>query len=499
MQQLLVLVLLGVLFCVNGQLDPRWKLVWSDEFNGDALDTTKWTARDQEGYTNNGELEWNSPEQVYVSNGTLIIKSNPNTTHSGFKYASGYLDTSGKWSATFGRYEIHAQLPIGKGMWPAHWLLSQYLCWPVGAEIDIMESISKPISQIYGTYHFGACCGCNTGNGSMYDSHIDLSKSFHTYAVEWNKTSVTWFFDNVAYKTVDSASVNNGKNFTFDVTPHYFILNTAVGGSWPGDPDNTTTWPQYHIIDYVRMYGWEPCSTGCNHGCCETAIQTCKCDGGYQGTFCEYTNGVSYNTKFASETSNDILIGNAAIANNLLTLTVTNTSCPGGCSGQPEKGGSWQTHLTYGQGNFSFAVKASSVSGTGLLLWGTSSGGSFEGFQVGISGSSPTKVALQIFGPGSGYQQFDLGFDASQDYHEYLVSYTSVFKLFVDGKFIGASSAATSSTLQIQIQYEYSTQYYGPWSATPPVHAYAISTSWITANSAKAVCSVPATKRARLA
>eukprot|EP00026_Physarum_polycephalum_P007822 Phypoly_transcript_07890.p1 GENE.Phypoly_transcript_07890~~Phypoly_transcript_07890.p1 ORF type:complete len:503 (+),score=53.01 Phypoly_transcript_07890:3-1511(+) len=494
----LAVVFLLMFLCVQGQLDPRWKLIWSDEFNGDSLDETKWTARDQAGFSGNGEQEWNSPCQVSVANGTLIIKSDPNTTHPGYKYASGYLDTSGKWSATYGRYEIHAKLPFGKGMWPAHWLLSQYLCWPVGAEIDIMESISKPISQIYGTYHFGACCGCNTGNGSMFDSQVDLSQSFHTYAVEWNYTTITWFWDDVAYKVVDSATVNKGKNFTFDITPHYFILNTAVGGDWPGDPDNTTVWPQYHYVDYVRVYGWEPCSTGCNHGCCEPANLTCKCDGGYEGTFCEYTNGISYFTKFAEQTANDELSGNAEIGDNELTLTVTNTSCPSGCSGQPEMGGDWQTLASYGKGNFSFAVKASNISGTGLLLWGTSTGGVFEGFQIGISGNSPTKVSLQIFGPGSGWNQYDLGFDASQDYHEYLISYTSVFQLFVDGKLVGSSSSATSLPLQMKIEYQYSTQYYGPWTATPPVHAYAVGASWLTVNSAKAVCSSPISTKAKL-
>jgi len=189
---------------------------------------------------------------------------------------------------------------------------------------------------------------------------------------------------------------------------------------------------------------------------------------------------------------------NADISNGLLTLTVTNKTCPSGCSGEPEKGGAWQTQNVYGHGNFSFVVKASNVSGTGVLLWGTSTGGVFEGFQLAISGNSPNKIDLQIFGPGSGWNQYNLGFDASQDYHEYLVVFSNIFKLYVDGKLIGSSNAATSVPLQIQIEYQYSTQYYGPFHATPPIYAYATAASWIADNSAKAVCSSPSSTKAKL-
>lgn len=472
-------------------LDSRWKLLWSDEFNnGTYLDTTKWTARTQAGYADNGELEYYVPGQVSVASGNLVIKSNPDTSHSGYQYASGFLDTSGKYTFTYGRYEINAKLPYGKGLWPAHWLVSAYLCWPVGAEIDILESISNPMSQIYGTYHFGAYCNNNIANGSMYDTHVDLSQSYHTYAVEWNQTSITWFWDDVAYKTINSNSVYNGHNWTLDTTPHYIILNTAVGGYWPGNPNASNVWPQYHYIDYVRVYGWQPCVTGCVHGCCDQTTGTCKCDGGYSGTYCEFTSsGSSYTNTFVSATSNDVLTDNAVISNGL-TMTVTNTGCPSACSGNPDKGGQWQTQNAYGQGNFSFTVKAGSATGTGLLLTATSSsGGVFQGFQIGLTGAPPTSVTFQTWGDNPyAWHSFALGFDASAAYHTYTVSYTSVFQLYVDGVLKVATTSAPTVPLQIGIQYEYSTQYFGSFTATPPIYAYASKVAWTIVSGSQAVC-----------
>jgi len=138
------------------------------------------------------------------------------------------------------------------------------------------------------------------------------------------------------------------------------------------------------------------------------------------------------------------------------------------------------------------------VSGTGVLLWGTSPGGTFEGYQVGISGSDPTKVSFQTFSPGPGWHQYDLGFDASEAFHAYTISYTNIYELFVDGKQLLATSTASILPLQMEVQYQYSTQYYGPFTATPPIHAYAMSASWVTANGGKAVCSSPEDSRVKV-
>jgi len=488
---------LALLFaCVSG-LDDRWKLVWSDEFSGNALDTSKWTARSQPGFANNGEQEYYLPEQVSVASGSLILRSD-NISSNGFKYRSGFVDTQGKFFSTYGRYEVSAKLPFGKGLWPAHWLLSEYKCWPLGSEIDILELLGDKMGTVHGTLHFGSCCGCNIGNGTDYTVAQDLSKAYHTYAVEWFPHNVTWFLDDHMYHFTEDKSMNNNKSFPLDPSPHYWILNTAVGGNWPGSPDKSTVFPQLHYIDYVRVYAWQPCVSGCGtNGCCEKNTGTCKCGYGWEGTTCEYNYaGISFNRNFASYDSAVETLGaggnngfsayeqrNSVISNGTLTLTINNDACPTGCSGMKFAAGSWESVETYLYGAFTFRVKASSTSGTAVVLWGMNVATPFEAVQMTIAGNQPKNLAVQYWVNGNSkwVGEFALGFDASMDFHNYTFSYSAkALSFFVDGKSIATTDSAPISPLKMMVQFLADPQYYGAFSYTSAISARASLVSWVT-------------------
>lgn len=242
-----------------------WNLVWSDEFNGNQIDTTKWNVLLRE-QSKHGELQYYLPNEVYIEDGHLRIRSR--VRHFGSQeYTSGRVNTKGKCAPVYGRFEIRAKLPVGQGIWPAHWLYPQNRNWeleytmlkavrngdeslipeyrPWYSEIDIMEFLGHEPKILYGTLHYYSFDGVKQTSSGSWNSSADLSKDFHTYALEWEPDSIRWYIDNQMYHS----SVDGIPH-----TPHYLIINTAIGGSWPGNPDSTTTFPQYHDIDYVRVY-----------------------------------------------------------------------------------------------------------------------------------------------------------------------------------------------------------------------------------------------------
>ncbi len=249
----------------QGETNRGWKLSWSDEFNGNSLDTTKWNVLMRETSKHN-ELQYYIPEEVYIEDGLLRIRSS-RKNYGSQEYTSGRLDTRGKCAPVYGRFEIRARLPGGQGMWPAHWLYPQNRNWqmeyimaeavaagkesmipeerPWYSEIDIMEFLGHERGVLYGTLHYYTFDGQKKTSSGTWRSSTDYSAGFHLYALEWEPDSIRWYIDDqLIHSTV------NG----IPHTPHYLILNTAVGGRWPGDPDSTTVFPQYHDIDYVKVY-----------------------------------------------------------------------------------------------------------------------------------------------------------------------------------------------------------------------------------------------------
>jgi len=217
-----------------------WELVWHDEFDGGEVDTANWTIVQRENSWNS-ELQYYVREDVYIENGCLRLRSQKRTFGSK-NYTSGLVYTQYKFYFKYGRFEIRAKLPYGKGMWPAHWMLPNDGDWP--PEIDIMENLGHQRNIIYMTNHYTEV-GQRRSSGGYYTSNFDFSADFHTYAVEWEADSIRWYIDGVR-RFVSTKGVPQEY--------FYIILNTAVGGDWPGSPDATTVFPQYHDIDYVRVF-----------------------------------------------------------------------------------------------------------------------------------------------------------------------------------------------------------------------------------------------------
>jgi beta-glucanase (GH16 family) len=232
---------------------PGWKLVWNDEFNGSSVDLTKWEYEVNGNGGGNNELQYYTARDTnsYIKDGALVIQA-LKESYQNREYTSARMRTKYKGDWKYGRFEIRAKLPYGQGLWPAIWMLPtdyEYGGWPASGEIDIMESLGNDPWKIYGTIHFGSSAATHQQNGGSYSSP-STSPSFagvsHVFAIEWDSTSVRWYVDSLKYYTADKTS-------PFDKRFH-LLLNVAVGGNWPGNPNEFTTFPQTMIVDYVRVY-----------------------------------------------------------------------------------------------------------------------------------------------------------------------------------------------------------------------------------------------------
>ncbi len=245
----------------DAPLQPGWDVIWADEFDDPAIDTSKWRIEDIHPVKNN-ELQYYAPDDVYqttVDSRTVMTLRSQQRQISGFdnqgnfgtwNYSSGLVDTRDRFAMVYGRFEVGAQLPGTKGMWPAHWGLASDGGWP--PEIDIMELIG----QIPWVTHMSLHWGPIGPNGeppweigqtvSTTYAGPDFTAGFHEFAVEWRPGLIQWFVDGVVRQTSTNSNI--------PAVPFYWILNTAVGGDWPGTPDGSTVFPQYHYIDYVRAY-----------------------------------------------------------------------------------------------------------------------------------------------------------------------------------------------------------------------------------------------------
>lgn len=238
---------------------PGYTLVWSDEFSGTTLDGNTWnyeTGNGSGGWGNN-ELEYytNSTKNVFVSNGNLIIEARKEAI-SGFNYSSARITTQNKKSFTYGRVDIRAKLPKGKGIWPALWMLGSNIntvSWPACGEIDIMELLGHEMTKSYGTLHYGASSATHGSKGGSYTlSSGSFYDQFHVFSMEWKQDQVKLFVDDKLFLTVNKSDVGSSP-YPFNA-PFFFIFNVAVGGNWPGSPDATTTFPQRMIVDYIRVF-----------------------------------------------------------------------------------------------------------------------------------------------------------------------------------------------------------------------------------------------------
>jgi beta-glucanase (GH16 family) len=280
-----------------------WVMVWSDEFDGATIDSSKWTHevncsgggnQEQQCYTD-------SPDNSFVSDGILNIVAKPSTDGEPLPYTSARMVTKNKGDWTYGRFEMRAKLPYGQGSWPAFWMLPTdevYGGWPKSGEIDIVESVNLKVANadgveennIFGTLHYGRDWPENEQSGMSYSLPNDVNPAddFHTYTIEWQEGEIRWYMDGYLYATQLQSEVRtNSKGesvglvhrgwfaeyfdiITGELETHWdpapfdqdfhILLNFAVGGSFPENTNNGGIDPtafadgQAYQVDYVRVY-----------------------------------------------------------------------------------------------------------------------------------------------------------------------------------------------------------------------------------------------------
>jgi len=240
---------------------PGWTLVWADEFNqpdGAAPDANKWSHEIGGNGWGNGELEYytSSTNNARLEGHKLVIEARQEK-FGRRNYTSARLQTKGKLSWTYGRVEARIKVPRGQGFWPAFWMLStniDIVGWPACGEIDIMENLGREPGTVHGTIHGPGYSGAG-GIGGLFalPGSAAFGDDFHVFAVECETNRIDWLVDDRLYFTVTPANLPRGTPWVFN-QPKYLLLNLAVGGGWPGNPDGTTVFPQRLVVDFVRVY-----------------------------------------------------------------------------------------------------------------------------------------------------------------------------------------------------------------------------------------------------
>ena len=268
---MLILLLMFVLLKLNIVYARDYQLVWSDEFEGSELDLSKWEYMTGDGTAyglpsgwGNNEPQWYRPDNVTVENGHLVITVKKET-YSGKNYTSARIRTINKGDWKYGRFEFKIKFPFGKGIWSAIWMMptdNVYGGWAASGEIDIVEHLGHELNKVHGTLHYGGPWPQNTQSGASNTlQEGTFADDFHLFAVEWEEGIIKWFVDDSLYQTQTSWYSTNGEfPAPFDRRFH-LIINVAVGGNWPGNPDATTTFPQMLEVDYVRVYQQRDTST----------------------------------------------------------------------------------------------------------------------------------------------------------------------------------------------------------------------------------------------
>ncbi|MEK7253227.1 MAG: family 16 glycosylhydrolase [Bacteroidota bacterium] len=237
-----------------------YDLQWSDEFKGKNVNTSDWTYDLGDGCPNNcgwgnNELEsyTNRLENVFLTQGKLVIEARKES-YGGKQYTSTRMKTQGLKEFQYGRIDIRAKLPVGKGVWPALWMLGSDITsvgWPACGEIDIMEYLGHDPDLTYGTGHWGTSSHHYVGD-SIHSVGKNYNEAFHVFSILWEQDKLTWLMDDQPFFELTPAVTGVGE-WAFN-HPFFFIFNVAVGGNWPGNPDGTTTFPQRMIVDYVRVF-----------------------------------------------------------------------------------------------------------------------------------------------------------------------------------------------------------------------------------------------------
>lgn len=243
-----------------------WSLVWADEFDGNAIDRSKWTVESWGSgvFNNEAQSYADRPENVRVENGVLVIEARkdgyvpPNMTKGNpeAKYSSARLHSKGKASFTYGRFEARLQVPSGRGTWPAFWMLGENIdqvSWPACGEIDIMEHVGYEPDVLHGTTHSPTNFATNGRSGKQ--SVPGMTSEFHVFSAEWSPDHIDFQVDGQTYFT-DRPPSNTPEAWPF-TGPQHMLLNLAIGGAWGGAngiDDAIFDRPVKMLVDYVRVY-----------------------------------------------------------------------------------------------------------------------------------------------------------------------------------------------------------------------------------------------------
>lgn len=234
------------------------KLVVEDNFDTDgAPNSNIWNfeiGTGQNGWGND-EMQYytDRPENIVVADGMLKITARKEA-FMGASHTSARIFTKGKVDQKFGRIEARIKLPLGKGLWPAFWMLGsdfETVGWPNCGEIDIMEYLGNNPASVFGTIHGPGYSGAASISKSYSIPNSRFDTDFHIFGIEWGENYINFYVDDVLYNQMTPASVPGEWVFN---KPFYIILNVAVGGNLPGAPNNQTAFPQQMLVDYVRIY-----------------------------------------------------------------------------------------------------------------------------------------------------------------------------------------------------------------------------------------------------
>lgn len=258
------IVVITILFLARGLLAQQWVQVWGDEFNTPGLpDTASWSY--EKGLIRNNESQYyteSRSENARIEDTCLIIEARKES-YSGAAYTSASLMSRFKGDWLYGRIEVRAKIPTGKGSWPAIWMLPSnnlYGGWPYSGEIDIMENVGYDPLAIVTTVHFYGTDGSGHQSNGTSTFRNTPWEVFYTYAIEWTPEQIDWYIDDIKVHTYYKPSQADWRLWPFDER-FYLILNLAIGGTWGGiEGIDPAIFPLKYYIDYVRVYKWQTTS-----------------------------------------------------------------------------------------------------------------------------------------------------------------------------------------------------------------------------------------------
>ncbi len=259
MKKTLIIIFVVFLFFTSRGFSQSYQLVWFENFDGSELDTNSWKYETGGNWYNN-EIQYYTDREknIRLENSKLIIEAHKED-YGNRNHTSARIKTQGKKFFKYGRIDARIKLPRGQGIWPAFWMMGENepsVGWPACGEIDVVEMIggSNRERTIYGTAHWS-----HNGSHAEYGGMNSLasgaySDDFHVYSIEWNEQEIKWLVDGNQYHVID---ITPSQLSEFH-QEFFFLLNVAVGGDWPGYPDQTTEFPQRMEVDYIRVVQYLP-------------------------------------------------------------------------------------------------------------------------------------------------------------------------------------------------------------------------------------------------